>query len=343
LLDPDVRDLVQRLRGLKDRSGLSLAALAGRTMHSKSAWGRYLNGKKLPPRHAVEALGRLAGEEPARLAAQWELAEQAWNRPPAPVGGPAPAGPAPATGAYPGSDAEAAATGAAGAETDGRPGGRAGTPSPEPGAASTAPSRSRAAHPRIRPVGVVATVGIAVAAGVIAVLAPGGRSAPPGGATGDPATTTVAGNQGLDTRCFEDGCAGQDPNDARCAGDAWTSALTQVRGVYVELRYSDACRAAWARISWGTVGDVAEVVPSAGAPRRDRVHYDTDVYSPMVPAPDPSDARACAVLVPSGVRRCTAPGGHRRLLEPPEPPTPSSATATSSATSPAVRPSGSVR
>ncbi|MCD0481887.1 XRE family transcriptional regulator [Streptacidiphilus sp. ASG 303] len=75
-LDPDLHRLVEQLRRLKDRSGLTLAALAARTPYSKSAWQRYLNGLKFPPRQAVEALGRIAGADAPRLLALWGLAER---------------------------------------------------------------------------------------------------------------------------------------------------------------------------------------------------------------------------------------------------------------------------
>ncbi|MFF5536359.1 DUF2690 domain-containing protein [Streptomyces cinerochromogenes] len=110
-----------------------------------------------------------------------------------------------------------------------------------------------------------------------------------------------------------------DPRDTGCSGDAWTSALVRVDGAYVELRYSDACRAAWARISWGGPDDVAEVVPAHGRHMRERVHYDTDVYTAMVPASDPDDVKACT-QPRSGRHGCTTPGGRPHLLEPPEPP-----------------------
>ena len=72
--------LVARLRELRDRTGLSLAALAARTPYSKSAWHRYLTGTQRPPRQAVEALSRLAGADPAPVLDLWETAEA----PPAP-------------------------------------------------------------------------------------------------------------------------------------------------------------------------------------------------------------------------------------------------------------------
>ncbi|AOR36350.1 hypothetical protein BFF78_39575 [Streptomyces fodineus] len=63
------------LRELKDRTGLSLAALAARTPYSKSAWHRYLSGGAPPPRPAVEALCRLAGADPEDILALWDAAD----------------------------------------------------------------------------------------------------------------------------------------------------------------------------------------------------------------------------------------------------------------------------
>ena len=77
-LDPDVRRLVEQLRLLKDRSGLSLLSLAEATACSKSAWQRYLNGTKFPPRAVVASLGRLTGADAPRLLALWDIAEPAW-------------------------------------------------------------------------------------------------------------------------------------------------------------------------------------------------------------------------------------------------------------------------
>ncbi|MFW6692245.1 helix-turn-helix domain-containing protein [Streptomyces sp. MAR4 CNX-425] len=96
-LDPRVRQFVVQLRRLKDRSGLSLASLAGRTGVSRSSWERYLNGKALPPPRAVEELARVTGAEPTRLAVLREVAEEAWRQQvaqdapaPPPVPGPVP-------------------------------------------------------------------------------------------------------------------------------------------------------------------------------------------------------------------------------------------------------------
>ncbi|MFC9126004.1 helix-turn-helix domain-containing protein [Streptomyces sp. NPDC057099] len=79
-LPREARHLVEQLRALKDRTGLSLAELARRTAYSKSSWQRYLSGAKQPPRGAVQALCRVAGTDQARLLAVWELADPTWPR-----------------------------------------------------------------------------------------------------------------------------------------------------------------------------------------------------------------------------------------------------------------------
>lgn len=87
-LPPEVRHFVEQVRGLKDRTGLSLAALGARTAYSKSSWQRYLNATQPPPRQAIAALCRVAGLTPTdaeRFGVRWELAVQVWPRPPAPV------------------------------------------------------------------------------------------------------------------------------------------------------------------------------------------------------------------------------------------------------------------
>ncbi|KPI04338.1 helix-turn-helix domain protein [Actinobacteria bacterium OK074] len=59
--------LAEQLRLLKERTGLSLAALADRTHYSKSSWQRCLNGRQIPPRSALKALAEAAGADPSRL------------------------------------------------------------------------------------------------------------------------------------------------------------------------------------------------------------------------------------------------------------------------------------
>lgn len=77
-LHPHIHHLVVRLRRLKDRGGLGTRQLAAKTGYSAKSWQRYLNGRTLPPREAVEAMARLGGEDPTRLLALHEMAAERW-------------------------------------------------------------------------------------------------------------------------------------------------------------------------------------------------------------------------------------------------------------------------
>ncbi|MEV5789561.1 MULTISPECIES: peptidoglycan-binding protein [unclassified Streptomyces] len=78
-LDPRVRQLLVRLRRLKDHNGLTMRQLAARTGYSAKSWERYLGGRSVPPRDAVEAMARIGGEDPTRLLALHEVAVAAWR------------------------------------------------------------------------------------------------------------------------------------------------------------------------------------------------------------------------------------------------------------------------
>ncbi|SEF02493.1 Helix-turn-helix domain-containing protein [Streptomyces sp. 3213] len=78
-LDPTVVEFVAQLRRFKDASGLSLRVLAARTGYSASSWNRYLGGRSLPPREAVEALAATVGADPTRLLVRLETAQGAWG------------------------------------------------------------------------------------------------------------------------------------------------------------------------------------------------------------------------------------------------------------------------
>ncbi|WP_149184981.1 XRE family transcriptional regulator [Streptomyces sp. TRM49041] len=94
-LPPERRLLARELRALKERSGLSIAALAARTTASKSSWQRYLSGALPPPRELVRELCVLAGEPPGRLVALWDMADAARRHAPAEPPPPRPQEPAP--------------------------------------------------------------------------------------------------------------------------------------------------------------------------------------------------------------------------------------------------------
>lgn len=77
-LHPHVRQLIVRLRRLKDRGELSTRQLAAATGYSTRSWQRYLNGWALPPRGAVEAIARVGGDDPDRLLVLHEMAAERW-------------------------------------------------------------------------------------------------------------------------------------------------------------------------------------------------------------------------------------------------------------------------
>ncbi len=73
----DVRRFATQLRRMKDRSGLTVPALAARTAHPVTMWARALAGRQLPPLDAVEVLAQASGADYDRIAALWRLAEKA--------------------------------------------------------------------------------------------------------------------------------------------------------------------------------------------------------------------------------------------------------------------------
>nr|WP_240942458.1 helix-turn-helix domain-containing protein [Planosporangium thailandense] len=276
-LHPEVAYLVGALRELKDRSGLSLAGLAGRTAYSKSTWERYLNGTKLPPRHAVEALAQLVGEPTDLLLALWERAEERWS----------------------GRDAEA----------------RPATAPPTPSStvvqehAETAPRRRGPSWRRPRPPHrtAAALAGGAVTAVLIALVGSTGIFAGP-----VPAAST---GPGYPVGCTGIRCAGLEPVGMACAVDAGSYAELQVGGRHLELRVSDRCAAAWARISYPVAGDRVMVVDRAGraeATVADGSSTEGYLSTRMVAADRHSQVRAC-VQSDGGEPRCTPWGGTRTV------------------------------
>jgi Helix-turn-helix domain len=73
----DMRRLATQLRRMKDRSGLTVPALAARTAQSAESWERALAGRHVPPLDAVEVLAQASGADYDRIGALWKLAEKA--------------------------------------------------------------------------------------------------------------------------------------------------------------------------------------------------------------------------------------------------------------------------
>ena len=130
--------------------------------------------------------------------------------------------------------------------------------------------------------------------------------------------------------CVGKDCQGKNPTSHGCDLDAYTAALREFDGSFIELRYSPSCRAGWARISHAEVGDIARVVPRKGSQSEERaISYDRDVFSMMMNAPYPASVRACGVKIKEGrdqpLTVCSEPGGAEPIPPPPPPPPPQAA------------------
>ncbi|MFD4506314.1 helix-turn-helix domain-containing protein [Streptomyces sp. NPDC058457] len=302
---PEVRHLVERLRGAREGTGLSFAALAARTAYSKSSWERYLNGKTLPPRDAVETLANLSGADPVRLLALWQLADRAWS----------------------GRDARATDQGTADQRTADPAEVAPGTDAPRetradpavgnpPPGQSDEPAPTRSATVRRSPEGdggpepqgrrphrgtvllVAAGTALATALGVGAV------AWTYGGWHREPASRPTSGT------CRGENCTDRDAeqHDTDCWTDAGTRARREIAGRIVELRFSPTCRAAWGRITAPRSGDRVQVDTTDGRHQSRLVlvpgRY---LYTLMIGLGHPTEARACIEL-PDGSSACTGWG-----------------------------------
>ncbi|MFC5724245.1 helix-turn-helix domain-containing protein [Streptomyces gamaensis] len=279
LLPAECARLAAELRELKGRTGLSLAALAERTLYSKSSWERYLNGRKLPPRQAVDALCQVAEEPPGRLLALWELAEQAWSgrSESAPVPPPAAAPPRPA---------------AAGAPRPARPG-------------------------RVWVVSAALTAATALVVSLV-LLTTGWRDAGRPREEGNAAASSPY-PQSYAPGCAGADCDGADPLRMGCgAQDMVTTLLTHraTGGRRLELRYAQRCGAVWVRATKLRLGDRVQLsVPGAGTKEVGAATpRDTEVYltTGMTPTNDPREARVCLRPGDGGTPECLAPPGRGR-------------------------------
>ncbi|MFJ9057684.1 DUF2690 domain-containing protein [Streptomyces sp. NPDC102409] len=344
-LDPQMREFVGQLRGLVDRCGLSLAAVADRTGYSKTSWERYLHGRLLAPKGAVVALAEVTGAPQHHLTTMWELAERAWSRSEMrhdmtmeairisqarAALGEAGVAAAPVAGRRAG--------GGAGVSTAPAPGGgghdTGRTPSvpvqrgtvpripqqprqgsaPAPGGSGTpaagGPGERRGGGRRRMPLLLTGTLGVLLLiAGAVLVTEPGGgddAGAVAATPPADPATSAAALPAGVG--CSGADCDGQDPEAMGCGGRfAATVARAAVGGGLVEVRYSRTCGTAWARITQVSPGDTVRI--ASGASEQDGTvggGADADAYTPMVAVRKASDAKACATLV-SGATGCTTP------------------------------------
>ncbi|MFM9555013.1 MULTISPECIES: helix-turn-helix domain-containing protein [Streptomyces] len=130
-------------------------------------------------------------------------------------------------------------------------------------------------------------------------------------AEGKPPTspsTSIGANPDLPAgvKCSGKDCAGKDPETMGCIGNlVRTTDEATIGTTRVEVRYSKACQAAWARITGATQGD--EVQVTVGKTKQTaaiEAAGDNIAYTQMVAVKDAGEATACATLA-SGQKGCT--------------------------------------
>ncbi|MFI1866336.1 helix-turn-helix domain-containing protein [Streptomyces jumonjinensis] len=333
-LDPEVREFAEQLRRLVDRSGLSIAAVSDHTGYSKTSWERYLNGRILAPKRAVVALAEVTGTSPIHLTTLWELAERAWSRAEARHdrtmeqirisqarealggyesaggGGRPPYGEQPAHVAA-GAPAQGQADSAA-AGRSGGPGRRRAAPSPgghraAPGGGS-GPARGGGKRKTIMLLaGAVAALAVIVLAVLLVGSDDGGKevkAAPQ--ASPSPSAEAASSAPAVKTKCTGEECVGGDPQAMGCGGElAETVSSAKLGTARVEVRYSKACGAAWARLTDAAPGDAVAISVGGKGVQNGLVKAESEAYTMMTAVPEGAMAEACATAKATGARACT--------------------------------------
>ncbi|WP_033319454.1 helix-turn-helix domain-containing protein [Streptomyces yerevanensis] len=269
---PERARLAAALRELKVRTGLSLAGLAERTAYSKSSWDRYLGGKALPPRQAVQDLCRLAREPDSRCLALWEIAESGWS----------------------------------GRATDGTDTGANAIPAPNPPPPPPPPPQEDRHTGHKRAVMAVLASVCAVAVGSVTVallLLPRQDAEPRSSRSPSPASSAPG------PRCRGNTCEGQNPSHMYCHDADTLATRRTATGAWMQLHYSEKCEASWAR-TWSTrIGDRLEM--TAGGPVRsaditDDIDTESYVFTDMAATRPGTTVRACLLSGASGKKECVS-------------------------------------
>ncbi|WP_406007448.1 XRE family transcriptional regulator [Streptomyces sp. NBC_00637] len=270
---PGGERLAAALRESRRRTGLSLAALAAKTAYSKSSWERYLNGRTLPPRPAVEELCRLAGEPDGRCLALWEIAKSENSGPKEPARphrtAPPPLVPEP-------------------------------SPAPGPALAPAPPSEPApeafppSGHRGVTAVAVLATVSALVFGAVVLTLLllphPDEGARPSASA---PASATGP-------TCRDTACEGKDPAVTKCGAEPATlSEHLSSTGASIQLRYSRVCGTSWVRMWGARIGDGVELRGRV-VRVRNRAEADTYIHTPMTATRPGTVVRACFLPAQAG-------------------------------------------
>ncbi|MDK1472771.1 DUF2690 domain-containing protein [Streptomyces sp. 549] len=170
-------------------------------------------------------------------------------------------------------------------------------PEPPGPAARPAPSSraGRGGKPSGARRGLMFLAGVAGALAVIGVafffldLGGSGQAAP----EPEPVPTKVDPKLPAGVECTGADCAGKDPETMGCGGQyAETTSDAMIGNAYIEVRYSDVCKAAWARVTDAEPGATVRITAHKKS-QTDEVGENTDGYTKMVAAKTDSSARVC--------------------------------------------------
>ncbi|MFI6701287.1 DUF2690 domain-containing protein [Streptomyces sp. NPDC050509] len=104
-----------------------------------------------------------------------------------------------------------------------------------------------------------------------------------------------------DPTCPGEACEGKSPQNQGCAEDARTFKPTADNPALLQIRYSEDCKAVWARIQQGSKGDLVTVKVDGGTKRTAEIEYGNDKFTNMVATPDGEfQVSACAIPESSG-------------------------------------------
>lgn len=219
-------------------------------------------------------------------------------------GGPGRFGPAVPAGPT-GSAGPAGAAGPAGQVGSGvSAGGAASDVRPPAGSGGGAPSDGARRKRRLT-VLLAGVVGALVVIAAVVFLTGGGDKKEQGTSKAPTTSAAVRPDLPAGVKCGGSDCTGKDPENMGCGGQlATTPTSITVGTTLVEVRYSETCGAAWARITRAVAGDSVVVSAGAAPEQTGVVDADTDAYTPMIAVKGAGEAKAC-VSLKAGQRACT--------------------------------------
>ncbi|MFV5998583.1 helix-turn-helix domain-containing protein [Streptomyces sp. NPDC056231] len=308
--EPSGREqLASEMRRLKEKSGLSYGRLAAQTHYSRSSWERFLNGKQLPTTVAVEEFATAMGADAGSLLDLLERATEAMDADEDPGPDPDPA-PDPSVQAVP--------------EGELIP---PGLPLGPSGRGRLSPFRNgkeRGWNAHVRRAGLIgagALIGslitlVAISTGVVRGVPAASRSPKAQGGS----SASIASNLSRQSRpspqnarpgCSEDTCLRRDPQAMDCQWDATTARETWLRGMHIELRYSEACGSVWGRVENGAVGDSVIIKDKYGLELSATIRVDRDTYTSMLAVTSeapPGTVAVCGTIPKYHARECSPDG-----------------------------------